>query len=254
LKQITYKEIINKCHSSKKDTYKWYYYHRFLSLPLTKLFYGLNIKADTISISMIVLSIVGFFLMIFKNNILFGIGYFFMFLAFLFDKIDGDLARLYGVANIKGTVYDFVYHRFSLFLFYLGIGIHFSYENQYIVILAALNGFIANYIEEMQLLPHRVFSHKYLLKDEKLPNLNQNIYLTENKFFKILKLFRMQLLLFYYFIIAFIIKHLLDCSMTIFMLIAFIGLFIYSIYQVYFMMKYQFNNEIYNLKKELEKK
>jgi len=254
LKQIRYKDIINKCHSSKKDTYKWYYYHRLLSLPLTKMFYYLNVKPDTISISMIILSIVGFFLMIFENNILFGIGYFFMFLAFLFDKIDGDLARLYGVANIKGAVYDFIYHRFSLFLFYLGIGIHFSYENQYIIILAALNGFIANYIEEMQLLPYRVFSHKYLLKGEKLPDLNQKISLMENKFFKILKLFRTQLLLFYYFLIAFVIYYLLNFSITTFMFIAFIGLFIYSIYQIYFMMKYQFDNEIYNLKKEVGKK
>ena len=64
MSNISYKQIIDICHKVKKDDYKLYYYHRLLSLPITKFFYRLNIQANTISISMIILSVVSFVFMI----------------------------------------------------------------------------------------------------------------------------------------------------------------------------------------------
>ena len=241
---ISYQEIIDRCHGVKKDTYKLYYYHRLLSLPLTKLFYNYGVRPDTISISMILLSILSFLFMISQSSSLFFIGFLLSILAFLFDKIDGDLARLYGVANIKGTIYDFVYHRFSLFLFYLGIGIHFSYEGSYMIAISATIGFVANYIEEMQLLPHRVFAHKYILKGENADVKESTIDYSEPFFIKWLKVFRMQLFLFYYFLFAILLDNIFENAVYISMLISLAGTIIYSIAQLYSMMRYTFDSEI----------
>jgi phosphatidylglycerophosphate synthase len=251
MKSISYKEIIEKCHSSKKETYGWYYNHRLISLPLTKLFFKLDIQPNSISIWMIILSLLSFVLMINESNYLFFIGYFMAFMAFLFDKIDGDLARLYSMDNIKGAVFDFTYHRISLFLFYLGIGIHFSYENDYIIVISAMAGFLANYIEEMQLLSYRVFSHKHLAKNENL-DLQEVNEVNELKFTKVLKLFRMQLLLFYYFIFGIILNYLFEIEISRFIEIALVGLVIYSIYQLYFVLKYSFDQDINKLSNLME--
>jgi phosphatidylglycerophosphate synthase len=245
---ISYKEIIEKCHTSKKDTYGWYYKHRLISLPLTKLFLKFDVQPNSISIWMIILSLISFLLMINDSSFLFWLGYFTAFMAFLFDKIDGDLARIYSMDNIKGTVLDFTYHRISLFLFYLGIGIHFSYENEYIVVMSAIAGFLANYIEEMQLLSYRVFAHKYLAKKENL-DLQEFKKVNELKYTKILKLFRMQLLLFYYFIFGIIINYYFNIEISIFIGIALSGLIVYSIYQLYFVLKYSFDEDINKLSK-----
>jgi phosphatidylglycerophosphate synthase len=253
MSNISYKEIIDICHKEKKDDYKLYYYHRLLSLPITKFFYRLNIQANTISISMIILSVVSFIFMIIGINTIFWIGFFLSFVAFLFDKIDGDLARLYGVDNIKGAVYDFFYHRCSLFLFYFGIGIHFSYQNEYMIVIAITAGSLANYIEEMQLVSYRIFSHKYLMKKEKL-NIYQKIKYKEPTYFKVLKVFRMQLFLYYYFIAAYFLNIMIDGSVYIFMLISLVSLVIYIIFQIYSTMKYNFNNDIYKLQKYMKAK
>jgi len=248
---ISYQDIITRCHGVKKDTYRLYYYHRLLALPLTKFFYYFNVKPNTISLAMIVLSILSFFLMIFGESTLFLLGFLLAILAFLFDKIDGDLARLYGVANIKGAVYDFVYHRFSLFLFYLGIGIHYADQNPYMIGIAATVGFIANYIEEMQLLPHRVFAHKYILKGEHINHVHTQEYL-EPLAIKALKVFRTQLFLFYYFALGIMLNYFFENMVFIFMLFALIGSVIYALAQLYSMMNHTFDYEIEMLDKSVK--
>ena len=243
---LSYKEIIERCHVNKSETYKIYYFHRLLSLPLTKLFYKYNVKPDTISISMIFLSILSFFMMSTPSNVLFNSGMLIAFLAFLFDKVDGDLARLYEVDNIKGAVYDFVYHRLSLFLFYLAIGIHFSSFGTEFFILAALSGFLANYIEEMQLLSFRIFSHKYLKYGENMI-IDQNEGSLKFGFLKILKIFRMQLFLFYFFALGSFLNFYIENIMYYFILSSFISLLIFSFYQVFLVMTSSFNKDINQL-------
>ena len=244
---ITYNELIEKCHSEKKNDHNFYYYHRFLSLPLTIIFYKFKVKPDVISISMILLSFASFVLMIFENDILFWLGVFVSFLAFLFDKVDGDLARLYKVDNIKGAVYDFVYHRVSIFLFYLGIGMHFSYQNEYMVVIAASCGFIANYIEEMQLLPFRIFAHKYLLKNENIIENKTKIKTKEPGYIKALKMFRTQLLLYYFIIICVLLECYLNNIVFYFTSFALSSMVIYSIFQIYSSMKYSFDEDVNTL-------
>jgi phosphatidylglycerophosphate synthase len=251
MSSISYKQIIDKCHKSKKKSYKFYYYHRLISLPFTKYFYIRNIQADTISISMIVLSVTSFILMIFESSQIFWYGLFLSFISFLFDKVDGDLARLYGVDSIKGSIYDFVYHRFSMFLFYLGIGIHYSYQSAYMIVLAASAGFIANYVEEMQLLSYRVFAHKFLKNNEKII-LKQFYEFNEPVYIKMLKLFRIQLFLYYYFIIAILFSSVFYLTVVHFMSIALLSLIIYVVYQLYYSINYSFDNDIFLLNKRIK--
>lgn len=191
--------------------------------------------------------------MINENHFLFLIGFILSFLAFLLDKVDGDLSRLQGVDNIKGAIYDFVYHRVSLFLFFLGIGIHFSYADTRLILLSAIAGFLANYIEEAQLLSFRIFAHKGLY-------LNENIKIAAYerktpkyfKYFKILKVFRMQLFLYYYFILAIFFESIFSNSVMFFVLCSVIAMSIYMVFQVYLIHKYSFDNDIRHLANKIK--
>lgn len=217
-------------------------------------FYRLKVKPDVISISMILLSFVSFCLMVNESKLLFWSGVFVSFLAFLFDKIDGDLARLYEVNNIKGAVYDFVYHRISLFMFYLGIGMHFSYQNEYMIIIGASCGFIANYIEEMQLLSFRVFAHKYLVKNENIIIPKKKAKIKEPIYIKALKVFRVQLFLYYFLIISVLLEFYIKNAVFYFTTLALICMTLYSVVQVYFSMKYTFDKDVKKLIKKSKKK
>ena len=217
-------------------------------------FYKLKVKPDVISISMILLSFVSFGLMVFENDILFWFGVFVSFLAFLFDKIDGDLARLYKVDNIRGAVYDFVYHRISIFLFYLGIGIHFSYQNEYMIVVAASCGFIANYIEEMQLLSFRIFAHKYLFKNENIITTEKKVKAKEPIYIKMLKIFRTQLLLYYFLTISVLLEYYINNVVFYFVSLALCCMLLYSIFQLYFSVKYTFDEDVKTLIEITKKK
>ena len=134
-------KVLSFCHQTKRKKSKIYYLHRLLSVPLTILFFRLKISPNFVSFMMVVLSILGSFLMCIDSQEVFCTGFFLCILSFFLDKVDGDLARLYGVDNVKGALLDFVYHRFSLFLFYLCISIHFSSVHQFIIPLGASCGF-----------------------------------------------------------------------------------------------------------------
>jgi phosphatidylglycerophosphate synthase len=250
---ITLKEIANKCHQNKKSGNRYYYYHRLLSLPFTKLFFSLNVTPDTISISMIILSIVSFIFMSKSGNQSLTIGFILAILAFLFDKVDGDLARLYKVANVKGTILDFVYHRLSMHLFYLGLGIHFNDDSNIILITAIMSGFLANYIEEMQLLPHRVFAQKYLVQGEEYIH-PANAELHSVNPLRVLKVFRMQLFLFYFFGLGAILESAFNNAILIFLIASFIALALYSVTQLYTITKNSFDYAFSTLLKTINRK
>jgi hypothetical protein len=111
------------------------------------------------------------------------------------------------------------------------------------VAISATTGFIANYIEEMQLLPYRVFAHKYLSKKEHI-NIVKSKEFKEPIFIKGLKVFRMQIFLFYYFTFAIFLNSFFQNMVFYFVCFALIGTIIYSIAQLYNMMKYEFDAEI----------
>ena len=191
--------------------------------------------------------------MINNSFLLFVIGFAISFLAFLLDKVDGDLSRLQGLDNAKGAVYDFVYHRVSLFLFFLGIGIHFSLGDIKLIFLSAIAGFLANYIEEAQLLSFRIYAHKGIYLNEKI-----KIAAYERKipkyfrFLKILKLFRMQLFLYYYFILAIVLDYIFSNSVIFFVAFSVLAMTIYMVFQIYFIHQYSFDNDIRRLNNKVK--
>lgn len=252
---ITYKEIIARSHYKKLKQNKLYYWHRLLSLPITKVFFALGVKPNSVSMMMILLSLISFICMVNQSLILFSIGFLLSFIAFLFDKVDGDLARLNSEDNVKGAVYDFVYHRLSLFLFYLGIGVHFSDSSYLIVSISAFAGFLANYIEEAEMLSFRIFSHKVLLLGEKYSS--TSLY-TEKKsssfrLFKILKLFRMQVFLFYYFLLVFLCEFFYSGSVFLSIIFATFALSVYAVFQIFFIHTNSFDIDLAKLTKKIGK-
>ena len=245
MEQVNLQQIIKICHGDKQNSHVIYYWHRLFSLPLTLLFYFMGVKPNTISISMIL-----FLYLVLYLWSLVSIAYFcwvrFGFYAFLFDKIDGDLARLYSVANIKGSLLDFVYHRISLFFFYMGLGVHYHAEGNIILVVAAFCGFFGNYIEEMQLLPYRVYAHKHLLNGENV-NHPQVRCITEFRAMKYLKIFRFQIFSFYYFIGAMVLNNFFAIKMTWFLTLSLACLLAYSIFQLYYYQYHKFDADMKQL-------
>ena len=246
MEQINLQKMIKICHRDKQNSHVIYYWHRLFSLPLTLLFYFMGVKPNTISVSMILISVISFVFMVSGINSLFFVGYGLVFIAFLFDKIDGDLARLYSVANIKGSLLDFVYHRISLFLFYMGLGVHYHAEGNIILVVAALCGFFGNYIEEMQLLPYRVYAHKHLFKGENV-NHPQIRCVTEFRAMKYLKIFRFQIFSFYYFIGAMLLNNFFAIKMIWFLTLSLACMLAYSIFQLYYYQYHKFDADMKQL-------
>ena len=119
--------------------------------------------------------------------------------------------------------------------------------------MASLAGFIANYIEEMQLLPFRVYAHKFLVKRENISGILKSKEMRYPFLIKLLKSFRVQLFLFYYFLIAIIANKILGIGVDIAMFVASLSLIIYSVYQLFVVLYYSFDKEINILEKQNQK-
>jgi len=243
-KKASCADIVSLCHSDKKQSYRLYYYHRLLSVPITKCFYFMGISPSFVSYGMLILSVASFGLMVMDGHLYYLIGLALSFFAFLLDKVDGDLARLYDTSSIKACVIDMVYHRVSLFLFYLGTGIHFSMDSPYLVAITSFGGFIANYIEEAQLAPYRIFSHKHLSHGEVYSVIQCKTlpaYERYENYFKVFKMFRVQLFLYYYVVTALILRMFYCDALFYMLLLAVTSMLIYSIWQLYYSMAYDFD-------------
>ena len=122
------------------------------------------------------------------------------------------------------------------------------------IVVAASCGFIANYIEEMQLLSFRIFAHKYLIKKENIIIPRKLKKIKEPVYIKLLKVFRVQLFLYYILIFAVLLNLYIDNSVFYFTCIALFCMTFYSILQVFYSMKYTFDKDVKRLIKKSKKK
>src|SRR5687767_5309881 len=89
----------------------WYRVHRRLSIHLTRGALALGLSANEASFSMIVLGVAGAALLVPSLPAVNAIGFVVLYLAFLLDKVDGEIARLTGTANARGIFLDRIHHR-----------------------------------------------------------------------------------------------------------------------------------------------
>jgi len=138
----------------------WYRIHRRLSIHLTRLALALGMKADHASYAMMLAGLAGAALLVPAHPLVNVLGFAVLYLAFLLDKVDGELARLQGTQNARGIFLDRMHHRLVEPCLFLAVALH-QYRVAGDVIPLSL-GFVvvvlANAIEENQhLVPYIVF-------------------------------------------------------------------------------------------------
>jgi len=89
----------------------WYRIHRRLSIHLTRLALALGMKADHASYAMMLAGLAGAALLVPAHPLVNVLGFAVLYLAFLLDKVDGELARLQGTQNARGIFLDRMHHR-----------------------------------------------------------------------------------------------------------------------------------------------
>lgn len=165
---MTLKQIADRCHREKRSQPAWHYVHRRLSLPLTWLLFRMPVSPNFVSAMMLVLGIVGSALLVPVNGTINIVGFVCYYLAFLMDKVDGDLARLRGQVGPRGMIVDHAYHRLTMFVFFTAMGIHYYLltSNVYGLCAAMVSGFLANYLQDAQVYPYRLYSQYLIMKGE----------------------------------------------------------------------------------------
>jgi len=138
----------------------WYRVHRRVSIHLTRGAIALGLAADHASVAMMVAGLVGAALLVPASPLANALGFAVLYLSFLLDKVDGELARLHGSQNARGIFLDRMHHRLVEPCLFLAVALHESLRLGSLVPLVA--GFatvvLANAIDENQhLAPYILF-------------------------------------------------------------------------------------------------
>jgi phosphatidylglycerophosphate synthase len=103
-------EIRAICQRGKEVDPGWYRIHRRISIYLTWALLHTSIKPNQVSLIMMALGMVGAVMLASTEIGINAIGFAVLYLAFLLDKVDGEIARYRGLQSIKGILLDRVHH------------------------------------------------------------------------------------------------------------------------------------------------
>lgn len=149
----------------------WYRVHRRVSIHLTRLALAAGVRADDASIAMILIGIAGAALLVPVSAASNALGFLLFYLAFLLDKVDGELARVRGTENARGILVDRFYHRLVEPLLFLAVAAHEFRQTGATMTLVAgfVTAMVGNAIEENQhLVPYILM--KRLREGGRLPS------------------------------------------------------------------------------------
>lgn len=134
---------------------------RDMALPLTWLFLHLPITANGVTFIGFMLGIAGCVLFALAGSVYIFAGAIFLQLWYLFDHIDGQIARYKREASVTGIFFDYItHHVIHMGIFFsIGWGVYMSTSNNLFIlsgILVALNIMILNLIYDCQ---YKAFFH-----------------------------------------------------------------------------------------------
>lgn len=195
--RITFKEIKNFRHrinpEERQGSYG-YYFMRRLSLFVTWLLLNLGLSANQVTILQIISGVVGSVFFAFPKTEFLLLGILFMQLGFLFDNVDGEVARFRKQVSPTGKFIDTIGHEIVVpFMFFgLAIGSYFRAGNFEVIIFGFLAGLFSLrfdiatlYLEAGQMLESQVqksFDYYENLKDHDLIiQRNLNYYRKKNE-------------------------------------------------------------------------
>lgn len=128
---VTLKEISRVCHAGKAERYEGgtllersYLWHRELAGWLTFIFLNFLpfVKPNHVSVLMVLVGFSGCLCFSIGSNAAILMGSFLLYLSFLLDKVDGDIARYRKCFSGFGKFLDEIYHLFPQSYIYLALG------------------------------------------------------------------------------------------------------------------------------------
>ena len=152
---ITAREIREVCQAGKDRDPRWYRVHRRLSIHLTAVLLRTPVTLNQVSLLMIAAAIAGAALCVPNDLRVNLVGAAVLYLSFLLDKVDGEMARWRGQPSVIGILLDRFHHRLAEPLLFLAVGVRaWQVTGSTVPVIAALASMLAaNIIEETQQLP-----------------------------------------------------------------------------------------------------
>ncbi|MFQ5822875.1 MAG: CDP-alcohol phosphatidyltransferase family protein [bacterium] len=122
-----------------------YYFMRRLSLIVTWLLLNLGLSANQVTLLQIISGILGCVFFAFPKTEFLLLGVLFMQLGFLFDNVDGEIARFQKQVSMTGKYLDTIGHEIVVpFMFFgLAVGCYFRTGNLEVIIFGFLAGLFA---------------------------------------------------------------------------------------------------------------
>ncbi len=152
---LTAHDIREVCQAGKDRDPGWYRVHRSLSIHLTALLLSTPVTLNQVSLLMMGAAVAGAVLCVSPDLRVNAAGAILLYLSFLLDKVDGEMARYRGQQSVIGILLDRFHHRLAEPLLFLAVGIRaFQASGSIMPVIAALASMLAaNIIEETQQLP-----------------------------------------------------------------------------------------------------
>lgn len=148
-------EIRDVCQAGKDRDPGWYRIHRRLSIRVTALLLDTPVTLNQVSLLMMAMGVLGAALCVPSNLALNVLGFVCLYLSFLLDKVDGEMARFRRQQSVIGILLDRFHHRLVEPLLFLAVGARaFVATDSALPLFAALASMLAaNIVEETQQLP-----------------------------------------------------------------------------------------------------
>jgi len=162
----------NKVREMKKEKSWWHAVPRFISIYITWILVKTTISANLITIFSIIIGLTGLLLIGLSKSLLIIIGFTFLYIYFILDEVDGEVARYKKSTSVQGVFYDEVGH----LLIHTGLFFTFGYSiyritsvNLFLIlgILAAFSILGIRIIRQIPLIASSKGSVKIIIKDEK---------------------------------------------------------------------------------------
>jgi phosphatidylglycerophosphate synthase len=156
---MTTAELVARAQRGKDRDPAWYRMHRRLSIGITLLLLPTGVRPTHITLAMMGIWLAGAALVaapVIGFNV---VGFELLYLAFLLDKVDGELARLLNASSGRGILLDRIHHRVIEPTLFLAMAWHDYAARGHVGVLIAgfATAMLANAIEEHQHLAPYIF-------------------------------------------------------------------------------------------------
>lgn len=156
------RELRAKCQAGKGTDPAWYVIHRRVSIYITWALLRLEVPVVSVSLSMMAVGLVGAMLVAMPSIRLNLAGFALLYVSFLLDKVDGEMARYHEEQSVQGILLDRLHHRLIEPCLFIAVAIHEVRAGGPSLLLAVgmAIALLANVIEEhQQVSPYILFKH-----------------------------------------------------------------------------------------------